>query len=43
MPGGTPQALTAADRDHILAATQSGVYASRDGGKTFAELAPLAS
>ncbi|MFE6491757.1 hypothetical protein [Streptomyces sp. NPDC057748] len=43
MPGGTPQALTAADRDHILAATQSGVYASREGGKTFAELAPLAS
>ncbi|MFF2407597.1 F510_1955 family glycosylhydrolase [Streptomyces sp. NPDC058092] len=43
VPGGAPQALTAADGDHILAATQTGVYESRDGGKTFAELAPLAS
>jgi photosystem II stability/assembly factor-like uncharacterized protein len=43
VPGGTPQALTVADGDHILAATQTGVYESRDGGKTFAELAPLTS
>lgn len=43
VPGGTPQALTAVDADHILAATQTGVYESRDGGKTFTELAPLAA
>ncbi|MEU0680166.1 MULTISPECIES: F510_1955 family glycosylhydrolase [Streptomyces] len=43
VPGGQPQALTAVDADHILAATMTGVYESRDGGKTFAQLAPLAS
>ncbi|WP_210585166.1 F510_1955 family glycosylhydrolase [Streptomyces sp. GESEQ-35] len=43
VPGGQPQALTAVNSDHILAATQTGVYESRDGGKTFTELAPLAS
>ncbi|MEU6839168.1 F510_1955 family glycosylhydrolase [Streptomyces rubiginosohelvolus] len=43
VPGGQPQALTAVDADHILAATMTGVYESRDGGKTFSELAPLAS
>ncbi|MGW7170062.1 F510_1955 family glycosylhydrolase [Streptomyces sp. NPDC054884] len=43
VPGGRPQALTAVNSDHILAATMTGVYESRDGGKTFAELAPLAS
>ncbi|WP_367318643.1 F510_1955 family glycosylhydrolase [Streptomyces sp. HUAS ZL42] len=43
VPGGRPQALTAVDADHILAATMTGVYESRDGGKTFAQLAPLAS
>jgi photosystem II stability/assembly factor-like uncharacterized protein len=43
VPGGQPQALTAVTADHILAATQDGVYESRDGGKTFVELAPLAS
>lgn len=43
VPGGQPQALTAVNSDHILAATMTGVYESRDGGKTFAELAPLAS
>ncbi|MFC4467808.1 F510_1955 family glycosylhydrolase [Streptomyces xiangluensis] len=43
VPGGQPQALTAVNADHILAATQTGVYESRDGGKTFTELAPLAS
>lgn len=43
VPGGQPQALTAVNADHILAATMKGVYESRDGGKTFSELAPLAS
>ncbi|MFD8352493.1 F510_1955 family glycosylhydrolase [Streptomyces coelicoflavus] len=43
VPGGQPQALTAANADHVLAATTTGVYESRDGGKTFTELAPLAS
>ncbi|UUU25236.1 F510_1955 family glycosylhydrolase [Streptomyces sp. DSM 40750] len=43
VPGGQPQALTAVNADHVLAATMTGVYESRDGGKTFAELAPLAS
>lgn len=43
VPGGQPQALTAVNADHILAATMTGVYESRDGGKTFSELAPLAS
>lgn len=35
VPGGQPQALTAAGTDHILAATQTGVYESKDSGKTF--------
>ncbi|WP_343233998.1 hypothetical protein [Streptomyces sp. CdTB01] len=43
VPGGQPQALTAVGADHIPAATMTGVYASRDGGKTFTELAPLAT
>ncbi|TPQ23464.1 F510_1955 family glycosylhydrolase [Streptomyces sporangiiformans] len=43
VPGGRPQALTAVNAERILAATQDGVYESRDGGKTFTELAPLAS
>lgn len=43
VPGGAPQAMTALDADHILAATQSGVHESRDGGKTFVELASLTS
>lgn len=43
VPGGQPQALTAVNADHVLAATMTGVYESRDGGKTFTELAPLAS
>ncbi|MGW4197131.1 F510_1955 family glycosylhydrolase [Streptomyces sp. NPDC005004] len=42
VPGGQPQALTAVDADHILAATMTGVYESRDGGTTFTELASLA-
>jgi hypothetical protein len=43
VPGGQPQALTAVNADHILAATVTGMYESRGGGRTFAELAPLAS
>ncbi|MET8326293.1 F510_1955 family glycosylhydrolase [Streptomyces sp. NPDC005181] len=35
VPGGQAQALTAVDAEHILAATQNGVYESRNGGKTF--------
>ncbi|MCX5275399.1 F510_1955 family glycosylhydrolase [Streptomyces virginiae] len=35
VPGGQPQALTAVDAEHILAATQDGIYESQDGGKTF--------
>jgi hypothetical protein len=43
VPGGRPQALTAVNAERVLAATQDGVYESRDGGKTFTELALLAS
>lgn len=35
VPGGQPQALTAVGAEHVLAATQTGVYESKDGGKTF--------
>ncbi|MBA4864164.1 exo-alpha-sialidase [Streptomyces sp. PSKA54] len=35
VPGGQPQALTSVDSEHVLAATQDGVYESKDGGKTF--------
>ncbi|MFI9052135.1 F510_1955 family glycosylhydrolase [Streptomyces sp. NPDC053427] len=35
VPGGRPQALTAVDARHVLAATEGGVYESKDGGKTF--------
>ncbi|MEV0375940.1 exo-alpha-sialidase, partial [Streptomyces sp. NPDC050636] len=34
---GPPQALTAVDAQHILAATQGGVYETQNGGKTFVE------
>lgn len=37
VPGGRPEALTALDANHVLAATQNGVYESRDGGKTFSK------
>ncbi|MFP3992839.1 exo-alpha-sialidase [Streptomyces sp. E11-3] len=37
VPGGQPQALTAVDGDRLLAATQDGVYESKDGGKTFTQ------
>lgn len=43
VPGGQPQALTAVDADHILAATQNGVYESRNGGKSFTKRLPIAS
>ncbi|MFJ4689000.1 F510_1955 family glycosylhydrolase [Streptomyces sp. NPDC088789] len=42
VPGGAPQALTAESPDHLLAATQDGVYESRDGGGTFTERLPIA-
>lgn len=35
VPGGQPQAMTAVDAQRVLAATQDGVYESKDGGKTF--------
>ncbi len=35
VPGGQPQALTAVDAEHILAATQTGVYESKNGGNAF--------
>ncbi|MFI6422055.1 F510_1955 family glycosylhydrolase [Streptomyces sp. NPDC050842] len=35
VPGGAPQALTVVDARRLLAATQVGVYESRDGGLTF--------
>ncbi|MFE2045202.1 F510_1955 family glycosylhydrolase [Streptomyces sp. NPDC059477] len=41
VPGGQPQALTAVDADRVLAATQDGVYESRDGGRTFTERLPI--
>ncbi|MEV8550213.1 F510_1955 family glycosylhydrolase [Streptomyces glaucescens] len=43
VPGGQPQALTAVGARHVLAATQDGVYESRDGGRTFAERLPVSS
>ncbi|MFI6010103.1 F510_1955 family glycosylhydrolase [Streptomyces sp. NPDC051243] len=43
VPGGQPQALTALDGRHVLAATQDGVYESRDGGRTFTEHLPVSS
>ncbi|MEU2266675.1 F510_1955 family glycosylhydrolase [Streptomyces olindensis] len=43
VPGGRPQALTAIDAGRILAATQDGVYESRDGGKTFSERLPVSA
>ena len=43
VPGGRPQALTAVDAQRVLAATQDGVYESRDGGKTFSERLPVSA
>ncbi|MCF1593210.1 F510_1955 family glycosylhydrolase [Streptomyces muensis] len=35
VPGGRPQALTAVAAEHVLAATRTGVFESKDGGRTF--------
>ncbi|MEU0214908.1 F510_1955 family glycosylhydrolase [Streptomyces sp. NPDC006265] len=43
VPGGQPQALTAVDAKRVLVATQDGVYASRDGGRTFTQRLPMSS
>ncbi|MFF4871450.1 F510_1955 family glycosylhydrolase [Streptomyces sp. NPDC000961] len=43
VPGGQPQALTAVDERHILAATQDGIYESQDAGKTFTKRLNVAS
>lgn len=43
VPGGQPQALTAVDERHILAATQDGIYESQDAGKTFTKRLSVAS
>ena len=37
VPGGQPEALTAYGDGRVLAATQNGVYDSRDSGKTFSK------
>ncbi|MGN9761956.1 F510_1955 family glycosylhydrolase [Streptomyces sp. SD31] len=37
VPGGQPQALTSVAAEHVLAATQTGVFESKDGGRTFKE------
>lgn len=37
VPGGQPEALTAYRGGRVLAATQDGVYDSRDGGRTFSK------
>ncbi|MFJ9751260.1 F510_1955 family glycosylhydrolase [Streptomyces chartreusis] len=43
VPGGQPQALTAVGADHVLVATQTRVYESKDGGKTFKKRLAVAS
>ncbi|GGZ73235.1 MULTISPECIES: F510_1955 family glycosylhydrolase [Streptomyces] len=43
VPGGQPQALTAVGAEHVLAATQTGVFESKDGGKTFKKLMAVTS
>ncbi|MEV8311747.1 hypothetical protein AB0P36_31570 [Streptomyces flavidovirens] len=40
-PGGQPQALTAVDANHIVVATQDGIYETRDAGKTFSKRLPV--
>ncbi|MGW2564484.1 hypothetical protein ACWCXB_35890 [Streptomyces sp. NPDC001514] len=37
------QALTAVDAEHVLAATQDGVYESPDGGRTFTKRLEVAA
>ncbi|MBT2487225.1 exo-alpha-sialidase [Streptomyces sp. ISL-96] len=41
VPGGRPQALTAISPNHILVATQDGIYETRDGGETFTKRLPI--
>ncbi|MEU0715748.1 F510_1955 family glycosylhydrolase [Streptomyces lavendulocolor] len=43
VPGGQPQALEAVNSKHILAATQDGVFESKDGGETFTQRLASAS
>ncbi|MET9429176.1 F510_1955 family glycosylhydrolase [Streptomyces sp. NPDC003036] len=43
VPGGQPQALTAVSAGHLLAATQDGVYESKDAGKTFTKRLTVAN
>ncbi|MHB9860252.1 F510_1955 family glycosylhydrolase [Streptomyces sp. YIM S03343] len=43
VPGGQPEALTAYANGRVLAATQNGVYDSRDGGKTFTKRLAITS
>lgn len=43
VPGGGPQALTALDAKRLIAATQDGVYESKDGGRTFVKRLAVAS
>ncbi|WP_149183566.1 F510_1955 family glycosylhydrolase [Streptomyces sp. TRM49041] len=38
VPGGGPQALTAVTAERVLAATEGGVYESKDAGKTFTQI-----
>lgn len=41
VPGGQPHALTAVSPSHIIAATQDGIYETKDGGKTFTKRLPV--
>ncbi|MEU6538987.1 F510_1955 family glycosylhydrolase [Streptomyces sp. NPDC047000] len=43
VPGGQPEALTAYTGGRVLAATQDGVYDSRDGGRTFVKRLAVSS
>ncbi|MFE9031072.1 F510_1955 family glycosylhydrolase [Streptomyces iakyrus] len=43
VPGGRPQALTAVGAEHVLVATQTGVFESKDGGKTLKRRLAIAS
>jgi hypothetical protein len=43
IPGGGPQAFTAVDSHHLLAATSDSIYESRDAGATFTRLLPLST
>jgi photosystem II stability/assembly factor-like uncharacterized protein len=41
LPGGPPHAFAAVDERHLLAASETGIYESRDGGATFTQLLPI--